>query len=297
VMATNLEEELALPCIDDVADYLSLAEQEAVFQELEQEAKLETSPVELKLLPLGLPYVFLNGDRETPVIISDKLSNDETQRLVTTLEKYQSVIGYSLKDLKGISPSLCTHCIPMEQEHKHVREHQRRLNNAMREVVKEVLKPLKDGVIYPVFNSDWVSPVQVVPKKGGMTVIRNEKNQLIPQWIVTSWWMCIHYWKLNKATQKYHFSLPFIDEMLERLAKYSFCYLEWREKAYHSAKLYKERTKTWHDKQMKIMQFKPGDKVLLFNSHIHLFGHGMLCSKCEGPYLVLHVADYGAVTL
>jgi hypothetical protein len=45
------------------------------------------------------------------------------------------------------------------------------------------------------------------------------------------------------------------------------------------------------------MQFKPGDKVLLFNSHIHLFGHGMLCSKCEGPYLVLHVADYGAVTL
>jgi hypothetical protein len=242
-MATNLEEELALPCIDDVADYLSLAEQEAVFQELEQEAKLETSPVELKLLPLGLPYVFLNGDRETLVIISDKLSNDETQRLVTTLEKYQSVIGYSLKDLKGISPSLCTHCIPMEQEHKHVREHQRRLNNAMREVVKEVLKPLKDGVIYPVFNSDWVSPVQVVPKKGGMTVIRNEKNQLIPQWTVTSWWMCIHYWKLNKATQKYHFSLPFIDEMLERLAKYSFCYLEWREKAYHCAKLYKERTK------------------------------------------------------
>jgi hypothetical protein len=96
----------------------------------------------------------LNGDRETPVIISDKRSNDETRRLVATLEKYRSVIGYSLKDLNGISPSLCTHRIPMEQEHKLVREHQRRLNNAMREVVKEVLKLLKAGVIYPISDSE-----------------------------------------------------------------------------------------------------------------------------------------------
>jgi hypothetical protein len=89
----------------------------------------------------------------------------------------------------------------MEQEHNPVREHQRRLNNAMREVVKkEVLKLLKAGVIYPVFDSEWVSPVQVVSKKGGMTVIRNEKNELIPQQTVTGWRMCIDYWKLNKAT-------------------------------------------------------------------------------------------------
>jgi hypothetical protein len=58
------------------------------------------------------------------VIISEKLSNDETQRLVATLEKYRSVIGYSLKDLKGISSSLCTHCIRMEEDHKPVGEHQ-----------------------------------------------------------------------------------------------------------------------------------------------------------------------------
>jgi hypothetical protein len=88
------------------------------------------------------------------VIISEKLSNDETQRLVATLEKYQSVIGYSLKDLKGISPSLCTHRIPMEQEHKPVYKHQRQLNNVMREVVKEVLKLLNAEVIYPVFDSE-----------------------------------------------------------------------------------------------------------------------------------------------
>jgi hypothetical protein len=88
----------------------------------------------------------------------------------------------------------------------------------MREVVKkEVLKLLKTGVIYPISDSEWVSPVQVVLNKGGMIVIYNEKNEFIPQRNVTGWWMCIDYQKLNKATQKDHFPLPFIDEMLERL--------------------------------------------------------------------------------
>jgi hypothetical protein len=123
----------------------------------------------------------------------------------------------------------------------------------MREVVKkEVLKPLKAGVVYLVSDSEWISPVQVVSKMGGMMIISNGKNELIPQWTVTDWRMCIDYWKLNKATWKDHFPLPFIDEMLERLANHSFCYLEWREKAYHNAKLYKERTKRWHDKRVNI---------------------------------------------
>jgi hypothetical protein len=235
-------------------------------------------------MPSRLQYVFLNGDHETPVIISDKLFDNETGRLVATLEKYRSITGYSLKDLKGISLSLCTHRIPMEPKHRPIREHQRRLNNVMREIVKnEVLKPLNAGVIYPIFDSEWVYAVQVVLTKGGMMVIRNEKNQLIPQRTVTGWQMCIDYQKLNKATRKYHFPLPFIDEMLERLANHSFFYLEWREKAYHSAKLYKERTKRWHRKQIKTKQFKPGGKVVLFNSHVHLFGHDKLCNKWKGP--------------
>jgi hypothetical protein len=66
----------------------------------------------------------------------------------------------------------------------------------------------------------------VVPKKGGMVVIRNENNELILQWTVTGWRMYIDYRKLNKATQKDHFPLPFIDEMLKRLANHSFCYLD-----------------------------------------------------------------------
>ena len=76
-------------------------------------------------------------------------------------------------------------------------------------------------------HSEWVSSVQVVPKKGGMTVIENEKNELIPQRTVTGWRMCIDYRKLNKATKKDHFPLPFIEEMLERLANHSFfCFLD-----------------------------------------------------------------------
>ena len=95
----------------------------------------------------------------------------------------------------------------------------------MREVVKkEMLKLLHAGIIYPVPYSEWVSPVQVVPKKGYLTIVKNEKNELIFQRTVTGWRMCIDYWKLNKATKKDHLTLPFIDEMLERLANHSFFY-------------------------------------------------------------------------
>jgi hypothetical protein len=78
VMATTLEEQLSPPYLDDVADYFSPAEEEVEFQDLEQEINPKTPPVELKHLPPGLQYVFLNGDREAPVIISDKLSHEET---------------------------------------------------------------------------------------------------------------------------------------------------------------------------------------------------------------------------
>jgi hypothetical protein len=184
--------------------------------------------IELKPLPPILRYVFLNNNRETPIIISDKLSQEETYKLVIVLERHKSAVGYSLHDLKGISPTLCTHRIPTDPDSSPLREPQRRLNNAMREVVKkEVLKLLHAGIIYPMPHSEWVSPVQVVPKKRGMTVVRNDKNELISQRTIIGWQMCIDYRKLNKATKKDHFPLPFIDEMLERLAKHSFfCFLD-----------------------------------------------------------------------
>ncbi|WVZ84671.1 hypothetical protein U9M48_031676 [Paspalum notatum var. saurae] len=96
----------------------------------------------------------------------------------------------------------------MEADHKPTREPQRRLNNAMREIVKkEVIKLLHVGIIYPVSDSEWVSPVQVVPKKGGMTVVKNQNNELIPQRTVTGCRMCIDYRKLNAATRRMLFGL------------------------------------------------------------------------------------------
>ena len=94
----------------------------------------------------------------------------------------------------------------MEEEFKPVAQPQRRLNMVMKEVVrKEVVKLLEAGIIYPISDSAWVSPVHVVPKKGGMTVITNEKNELVPTRKVTGWRICINYRRLNKATRKDHF--------------------------------------------------------------------------------------------
>ena len=72
---------------------------------------------------------------------------------------------------------------------------------------------------------------------------------------------------------------------------------EWREKAYHNTKIYKERTKRWHDKRIKKKEFAPRDKVLLFNSRVKLFRHGKLRSKWEEPFTVVNTSSHGAVTL
>ncbi|XP_075101815.1 uncharacterized protein LOC142177243 [Nicotiana tabacum] len=107
-------------------------------------------------------------------------------------------------------------------------EHQRRLYPIMKEVVrKEVIKWLDAGIVFPISDSKWVSPVQCVPKKGGITVVVNENNDLIPTRTVTGWRICIDYRKLNNATRKDHFPLPFIDQMLDRLAGQEYyCFLD-----------------------------------------------------------------------
>ena len=108
------------------------------------------------------------------------------------------------------------------------REAQRRLNPPMMEVVKkEILKLLSVGIIYPISDSQWVSPAQVVPKKSGITVVKNDENELVPKRMQTGWRVCIDYRKLNAATRKDHFPLPFIDQMLERLAGHPYyCFLD-----------------------------------------------------------------------
>nr|GEY25642.1 hypothetical protein [Tanacetum cinerariifolium] len=115
----------------------------------------------------------------------------------------------------------------MEEDFEPAVQHQRRVNSKIHDVIKqEVLKLLEAGLIYPISDSLWVSPVHCVPKKGGFTVVENEDNELIPTRLVTGWRVCIDYLKLNKATRKDQFPLPFMDQMLERLAgNQNYCFL------------------------------------------------------------------------
>ncbi|GKE11569.1 reverse transcriptase domain-containing protein [Tanacetum coccineum] len=107
----------------------------------------------------------------------------------------------------------------MDDDFKLAVQHQRRVNPKIHKVIKkEVVKLLDTGLIYPISDSPWVSPVHCVPKKGGMTVVTNEDNELILTRLVSRWRVCIDYRKLNDATRKDHFQLPFMDQMLERLA-------------------------------------------------------------------------------
>ena len=182
----------------------------------------------LKELPSHLKYAYLELPKSKPVIISARLSDAEEQKLLKILKNYQESISWSIDELKGISPSICMHKILLEENAKPSVEHQRRLNLVMKEVVREeVLKWLNAGFINAISDSPWVSPVHVVPKKGGFTVIQNEKNELIPTRTVTRWRVCIDYRKLNIATRKDHFPLPFIDQMLDRLVGHTyFCFLD-----------------------------------------------------------------------
>ena len=133
-----------------------------------------------------------------------------------------------MANIKGISNSVCMHKILMNEDYKPTIQPQRRLNPTMQEVVRaEVIKLLDAGVIYPISDSAWVSPIHCVPKKGGITVVENENNELIPTRTVTGWRVCIDYRKLNDATRKDYFPLPFIDQMLERLAGHAYyCFLD-----------------------------------------------------------------------
>ena len=152
------------------------------------------------------------------MIISASLLELEKEKLLRVLRDHKNMLEWSLVDLKGIRPSMCMHRILLEDGHKPLVEARRRLNPTMKEVVcKEVLKWLDTGVIYPISDNAWVSPVQVVSKKGGTTVIRTENNTLLPYRTVTEWRICIDYRKLNKATRKDHFPLSFLDQMLDLL--------------------------------------------------------------------------------
>ncbi|GJR46204.1 reverse transcriptase domain-containing protein [Tanacetum coccineum] len=157
--------------------------------------------LELKDLPSHLEYAFLEGTDKLPVTISKELKDEEKVAILKIL---------------------------MVDDFQPVVHHQRRVNPKIHEVIKkEVIKLLDAGLIYPIYDSPWVSPVHCVPKKGGMTVVENEDNELIPTRLVTEWRVCIDYRKLNDATRKDHFPFPFMEQMLERLSGNEYyCFLD-----------------------------------------------------------------------
>ncbi|GJT80154.1 reverse transcriptase domain-containing protein [Tanacetum coccineum] len=163
----------------------------------------EPPEVELKDLPPHLEYAFLEGNNKLPVIIAKDLSVREKAALIKVLQSHKRAIAWKLSDIKDGNPKI--HDV----------------------IKKEVEKLLDAGLIYPISDSPWVSPVHCVPKKGGFTVVENEQNELIPTRLVTGWRVCIDYRKLNEATRKDHFPLPFMDQMLERLAGNEYyCFLD-----------------------------------------------------------------------
>nr|GEY20155.1 retrovirus-related Pol polyprotein from transposon 17.6 [Tanacetum cinerariifolium] len=144
--------------------------------------------LELKELPKHLEYAFLHENNQLLVVISSALSTDEKTILLEVLWNHKGAIAWIIADIKRIDSSFCTHKILMEDEFKPSVQPQRRVNPNIKEVVKkEVIKLLDAGLIYPISDSPWVSPVQVVPKKGGMVVVKNEKDELIPQQTFTGW--------------------------------------------------------------------------------------------------------------
>ncbi|GJU80038.1 reverse transcriptase domain-containing protein [Tanacetum coccineum] len=180
----------------DPSSTLPLEEQKFKKLKTVEPSSDELPELELKDLPPHLEYAFLEGTDKLPVIIA--------------------------KDLKDVDrPLFLDNVKPTAQD-------QRWVNPKIHEVIKkEVIKLLEAELIYPISDSPWVSPVHCVPKKGGITIIENDNNELIPTRLITIWRVWIDYRKLNDATRKDHFPLPFMDQMLERLAGNEYyCFLD-----------------------------------------------------------------------
>ncbi|KAG5532462.1 hypothetical protein RHGRI_026932 [Rhododendron griersonianum] len=191
-------------------------------------SSIKPPKLELKVLPDTLKYAFLGGNDTYPVVISSSLGSLQESQLLDLLKRHTKAIGWTIADIKGIDATICSHHIALEDDIKPSRQPQRRLNPIMKDVVKaEVLKLLDVGIIYPIADSKWVSPIQVVPKKSGITVVPNANNELVPTRVTTGWRVCIDYRKLNASTRKDHFPLPFIDQILERVAGHAYyCFLD-----------------------------------------------------------------------
>jgi hypothetical protein len=136
---------------------------------------------ELKPLSDTINYVFLGLTDSSPVIIASNLVDAQEEKLLDVLREHKEAIGWTIEDIKGISPSVVMHKIHLEENVKLSREPERRLKPIMQEVVRaKVIKLLDAGIIYPIFYSKWVSPIHVVPERAGLAIMKNMDNELVP---------------------------------------------------------------------------------------------------------------------
>nr|GEU76707.1 DNA-directed DNA polymerase [Tanacetum cinerariifolium] len=172
-----------------------------VAEKSKEKSSVEEPPeLELKELPSHLEYAFLEDSNKLPVIIAKNLKVDEREALINVLKSHKRAIAWKISDIKGIDPRFYTHKILMKDDYKPGVQSQRSVNPKIYDVIK---------------------------KEGGMTVVANENNELIPTRLVTGWRVCIDYRKLNDATRKDHFPLLFMDQMLKRLAGNElYCFLD-----------------------------------------------------------------------
>nr|GFD12223.1 reverse transcriptase domain-containing protein [Tanacetum cinerariifolium] len=153
-------------------------------------------------------------DPEGDILILEALLNNDPEPLSNqkdffpTLHKDLKVVEPKTQPKEDEPPEVELKELPPHLEYVFLEEHspkvqsQRRVNLKIHDVIKkEVEKLLDAGLIYPISDSPWVSPIHCVPKKGGMTVIKNDENELVPTRLVTGWRVCIDYRKLNEATR------------------------------------------------------------------------------------------------
>nr|GFB15608.1 reverse transcriptase domain-containing protein [Tanacetum cinerariifolium] len=320
-------------------DYLpTLHNDLKVIEPKTQSEEDEPPKVKLKELPPHLEYAFLGDNGEWPVIIVKDLSYKEKTDLLNVLKTQKKAIAWKLTDIKGIDPEFCSHKILLEEEHSPKVQSQIRVNPKIHDVIKkEVEKLLDTGLIYPISDSPWVSPIHYVPKKGGMTVIKNDENELVPTrlgidpefcsqkilleedylpkvqsrggpWVspihyvpkkggmtvikndenelvptrlVTGWRVCIDYRKLNEATRKDNFLLPFMDQIdyavgavLGQRIKKHFWPIHYARKTMNQA----EANNTTTEKEMLaiVYAFKKLRSYLIMNKSIVYTDHSAL---------------------
>nr|GEZ88085.1 reverse transcriptase domain-containing protein [Tanacetum cinerariifolium] len=170
----------------------------------------EPPEVELKDLPPYLEYAFLGDNNNWPVINAKDLSVDEKFALIKVLKSQKQAIDWKLTDIKGIDPEFCSHKILLEEDYAPKVQSQRRVNPKIHDVIKKEVEKLFDaGLIYPISNSLWVSPVHCVPKKRRMTVVTNDENELVPTRLITRWRVCYFQIPIDpKDQEKTTFTCP-----------------------------------------------------------------------------------------